>query len=314
MGHAYLFSGPDGVGKTLLARETAKAVLCRSDKPRPCDACADCRMVAHDRHPDLMLGQAEEEKRAILIGQVREMTRYLSLKPVQAERRVVILREADLIREDAANTMLKTLEEPPPFGMLILTSARPRMLLSTIRSRCQEVPFAPLKSSVIERILTRHPQRDREAIRVAARLADGSAGKALEILESDCLDMYQRTLEGTLALPQGDPFALTDNLLDWAKASARSKTLEPQRERVREILRLLSCAYRDLLVIAVGGAESDLYHHDIARLRALGGRLPPGRVLRLLDAVWDARRQTDANASMGLVLDGLFGRVAELQN
>ena len=94
LGHAYLFAGPDGVGKTLFAQELAQVLLCRSEGERPCNACSDCTMVRHDRHPALFLVQAAEEKRFITIEQARDMGHTLTLKPVQSERRVAIVREA----------------------------------------------------------------------------------------------------------------------------------------------------------------------------------------------------------------------------
>jgi len=312
LGHAYLFSGPDGVGKTLLALELGKALLCRGEGARPCDECADCRMVDHGRHPDLTVVQAAEEKRFISIDQVRDMGVYLSRMPIQAERRVVVVREAERLREEAANCMLKTLEEPAPFAMLMLTASRPRALLPTIRSRCQEVRFGPLTSDQVCEVLSTDPDVDPEEVRGAAQFAHGSAGRAMQVLESGCLEVYDRVLDGVLALPDGDVFALSETVLDWARAS--SKKLEPQRDRVRELLRLLACAYRDALLVGGGGTEEHLCHRARARaMTELADRLSPSRAMRILDAIWEAKRHTDANAALGLVVDNLFVRIGELQ-
>ena len=312
MGHAYLFSGPDGVGKTRLALEVAKVLFCRGEGARSCDACGDCRMVDHNRHPDLLLVEAPEDKRFISIEQAREMGRYLSLKPMQAERRVVVVREVERLQEAAANSILKTLEEPSPFGMLILTTARPRALLDTIRSRCQQITFAPLSAEHVYRILSAHPEFGEDEIRAASRFAQGSAGKALQILEYECLDVFGETLDGALALPRGDTFTMADALLDWARSV--SKKLEPQRERIREVLRLLTCAYRDALLANAGAPRAEMLGSDsAARVADLGRRLPSARIMGIIEALWEARRQTDANASLGLVLDNLFVRIGELQ-
>ena len=145
LGHAYLFTGPAGVGKTLLARETAQAVLCRSPGARQCGACRDCLLFAHDGHPDFMLLQPEGTSRVIKISQVREyLIPTLSLMPVQSERRVAIIRDADALQEEAANAILKTLEEPVGATLFILVTGAPSALLPTILSRCQMVRFDPL--------------------------------------------------------------------------------------------------------------------------------------------------------------------------
>ena len=98
LGHAYLFTGPDGVGKTLLAQEAAKALLCRGDGPRPCGACQDCRLFAHDSHPDFLLLEPEGDSRVIKIDKIRELIHTLSLMPVQGDRRVAIIRDADALQ------------------------------------------------------------------------------------------------------------------------------------------------------------------------------------------------------------------------
>jgi len=312
LGHAYLFAGPDGVGKTLFALETAKLLFCRGGAERPCGECSDCRRVDHGRHPDLLLVAAAEGKRIIGIKQAREIGQYLALKPVEAERRVVIVREAERLSDEAANSLLKTLEEPSSFGFLILTASRPRSLPDTVQSRCQRIPFSPLSAEHVETILSRRLDLESGAIRFASRFAEGSAGNALRTLELECVPTFGETMAALLDLPSGEPLALADVLHDWARAA--SKTLEPQRERLREMLRLIACCYRDALLAAAGGEAKEMFHADAApRLAALGRRLGRSRLLRIFDALWDARRDTDANVAIGLVLDNLFTRIAELQ-
>lgn len=320
LGHSYLFSGPDGVGKTLLAVEAAKALFCRGPAPRPCDNCPDCHMVDHDRHPDLLLVEAQDS-RVIRIEQVcgkredREiggLIRFLTLRPVQAAHRVVIVREAERMNDEAANAFLKTLEEPEEFALLILTTARPRSLLPTIRSRCQEVRFAPLLPEQVLKVLSARPEFVDEDVPTAARFASGSAGRAMQILESGSIALYRQVLERLLALPKGDAFDLADDVLDWAAAVPGK--LEAHRERVRDFLRLIQYAYRDLLLLRVDGDAADVADVKGADLlRRAAPRFSPLRLLRIEEALWTARRQTDANAALDLVLQELFGRIAGLQ-
>ena len=310
LGHAYLFSGPDGVGKTLLAQEAAKALLCRGDGARPCGACQDCRLFAHDSHPDFLLLEPEGDSRVIKIEKIRELIHTFSLMPVQGDRRVAIIRDADALQEPAANALLKTLEEPPASALLILTSSRPRALLPTLRSRCQEIRFEPLSADHVRAILERQAGLEPEDVAAAVRLADGSADRALQLIESGCLEIRRKTLARILSLPAEDVFGLADDVLDWAKAA--SKQYEPQRERLRAFLYMLESTYRDLMVRAVCGGTEDL-------LRAAGPipdaaqQLPPRRLLAIHEAVCDARRQIDANATIDLVLQDLFERIARLQ-
>ena len=313
LGHAYLFTGPDGVGKTLFALELAKALFCTSDGERPCDECADCRMSAHGGHPDLFLVEAAENKRFITIDQARELGRSLTLMPVRSSRRVAVIREAERMQSEAANALLKTLEEPSPFAHLILTTARPRALPSTIRSRCQEVRFAPLSTDNVRKALSSLAEADETELLLATQFAHGSPGRAVQVMESGCLEIFESVIGNIMALPEGDVFGLSDAIFDWAHSVSRK--LEPQRQRLRELLRLVACVYRDLLLIKQEPSSESLICSFQSQLPAqLSERLTISRLLGVQDAICKARRQIDANASIRLVLETLLARIADLQD
>ena len=268
-------------------------------------------MADHNRHPDLHLVEAAEGSRVIKIQQARQAREMLQLRPVQAERRVVILREADRMTIEAANALLKTLEEPASFAHLVLTSANPRALPPTVRSRCQELRCQPLTPDLVAKALANLPEYEEKEIAAAAPFAQGSPGMAVQLLESGCLEIHEQILPQVLRLPDGDLFTLSEGIGDWLRSV--SKNLEMQRNRLRGLLRLLACAYRDLLVLATNGASETLYHHREALAAATPAHARAGRLLLILDAVLEASRQTDANASIRLVLENLLGRIGELQ-
>ncbi|MBQ1249746.1 MAG: DNA polymerase III subunit delta', partial [Selenomonadales bacterium] len=138
MPHALLFAGPESVGKYLTAKTLAAALLCESDDA-PCGTCQACRLAENESHPDLVI--VRPDKQNIKIGEIRKMQKDLSLAPYMAQRRVCIIDEADKMRDEAANSILKTLEEPVGDVVFILITAKRYQLLDTIRSRCMLVEF-----------------------------------------------------------------------------------------------------------------------------------------------------------------------------
>jgi len=143
--HAFVFCGPEGLGKTKMAREFFKALNCLQTPGEPCDSCRNCVKAQGLTHPDLiMLGS---DGSPILVGDVREVISDTNLKPFEARKRVIIIEPAELMNKQSSNAILKTLEEPPSGTVLILVSHKPVMLLPTITSRCQIIRFTPLDAS-----------------------------------------------------------------------------------------------------------------------------------------------------------------------
>ncbi len=208
---AYIFSGPEGVGKDALAIEFAKAINCLQPEGEvPCQTCANCRQFGALSHPDFRVvypasakdlekeGTQRLQKKAkdpyfplakdavakILIDNMRDVKQFVSLKIHSARHRVILISEADRMNEAASNSILKLLEEPPPQTILILTTSRINQLLPTIVSRCQVVSFGPLQAQDIEEELKRRGVKEDQA-RVVSRLAEGSFRKAMVLLQED---------------------------------------------------------------------------------------------------------------------------------
>jgi len=207
----FLFSGPEGVGKMLLAREWAQKILCLGENCNQ-NTCESCRIfqVSTRNHPDLILlstsaeGQSgsrksvkeEEEPSTIKIDRARSFMVELSNAPLVSNRRVAIIDSAHLLTNQAANSLLKTLEEPPPATMIILITHLPDHLPPTIRSRCLNVSFAPLSLSEFQSVLKQIGLKTEMAPEDLYRLASGAPGQA----ESQCLPSRTRSLEASKRL------------------------------------------------------------------------------------------------------------------
>lgn len=139
LGHAWLISGRPGTGKDVFTRALASAVLCETDADVACGTCRSCLLMAAGSHPDFCAVGIPEDKSAILIDQIRDLNEFFTLSTHYGRAKLALISPAEAMNRAAANALLKLLEEPPPLGVLILATARPDLLLPTLRSRCQRL-------------------------------------------------------------------------------------------------------------------------------------------------------------------------------
>lgn len=178
---AYLFVGPEGVGKRMAALELAKALTCEARDEGPCDDCGHCHRVARWTHPDVHWLESSGASEAIRIEAIRQLLGRLVLRPYMARCQVAILDGADRLTEEAANSLLKILEEPTERTRFVLLTARSVQCLPTILSRCQTLRFQRLSAAVIAELLIRQQVCDGQVARIVSRLAQGSLSLASEL-------------------------------------------------------------------------------------------------------------------------------------
>lgn len=234
LSHAYMFSGPEGIGKRQFALTLTQALLCqtpRSERIEPCGRCADCRQVQSGAHPDLFVLERAADRDAILIEQLvgsREergragLCYHIHLTPVQAERKVAIIDDAHKMNVEAANAFLKTLEEPPADAVLFLISSQPESLLPTIRSRCQHVRFAPLAAEdVAELCLQAGLVASPEEAAEIAELSEGSMQMARQLCRVELRRLRGELFEA-LSRPGWRPLQLADRVVSTLEELASS--------------------------------------------------------------------------------------------
>ena len=150
LAHAYIFAGQEGVGKTSFSRELAKAIFCKHPGLDACDTCNNCQRINSDNFSDLFFILPEKNSRVIKIEQLKYLQDVLKVKPLESKYKMVIIQSADKMNEEASNCLLKTLEEPPSYAIIILIVTSLESVRETIRSRCQIVRFSPLSVAVVK--------------------------------------------------------------------------------------------------------------------------------------------------------------------
>lgn len=291
--HAYLFEGIAGCGKGTTALAFVEAAFCGRDDG--CGTCPSCRKMATHHHPDLHL--VEPDGAFIKIDQVRELQRELVLRPIEAPLKACIIRDADRLNPSAGNALLKTLEEPPGNALMILLTTNLDSVLSTVRSRCQLLRFAPLPEELIEEQLITSG-RNGAAARLAASLAGGSLGKALGDEEADTVDR-QALLERLRALSLGDT----------APLFAAAEDMAANREQALKQLDVLTSLLRDVLLIQ-GGSDAVVNRDIMPFLESEAARLSLERNLERISHTMEARQALMRNANPRLTLDVLLMRLA----
>ncbi len=178
--HSYMFVGPDGIGKFLFAKEFAKSILCSSTShTEACDSCKSCISFLSDNHPDFLVIDSEDGK-SIKIEQIRYLQEKISEKPITSSQKVYIINNSDLMTREAQNCLLKTLEEPPIYAIIILILSNENKLLNTIKSRCTKVSFQPLTNEeMIKYFHTINPEY--QLTQSILDVCQGSIGKALKV-------------------------------------------------------------------------------------------------------------------------------------
>lgn len=254
--HALLFVGPPGVGKALVAQRLAARIACTAATPEPCGECAGCRQIAAGTHPDLHLigapersgSRKETRRKEIGIEQARELKRFAALSPVSADRKMAIVDDADRLSIAAQNALLKTLEEPPGHALLMLVTASPGALLSTVRSRCQRIAFAPLSDGEVESVLVAAGLSAEEAMALAARAA-GSPGRALTLRAS----WQEEDREALLALLAGLESGRYASVLAMSKEFGKT-----EQETAARLEGLLAACHDEATAAARDGAPERL--------------------------------------------------------
>ncbi len=314
LGHAYLFTGPGGIGKRLFAGELAKTLLCEATTPtttpwQACDRCSSCRLLDAGTHADFFTLSRPEDSHEVPIELMRELCRGFALKSARGQGKVAILDDADDLNEASANCFLKTLEEPPPRSVFFLIGTSAERQLPTVVSRCQVVPFAPLPEPLTVAVLLQQGVTDEALARRLARFAEGSPGLALTLAEPSLWDFRRSLLQGLTQTPP-DTVNLARSFQAFVEEAGKESAR--QRQRAALVLHLVLAFLKEALALSLGGTPAAANSEDLPLLRNLVNRAEPEKIMQLLERCLEAEFHLERYLLLNLVLEGFVDALGQI--
>jgi DNA polymerase-3 subunit delta' len=297
--HAYLITGAESVGKNTLAHAFAMALNCThaDEAARPCLECRSCKLVMSGNHPDMLYSEQDATTGALRIDAVRSVMRGLAMKPFEARYRIAIFEAFDQAQPRAQDALLKTLEEPPPNALLILTTSRVEALLPTILSRSQMIALRPVSLALVRDVLVERCGADRDHAELLARLSGGRIGWAISALQDETLLQARETwldlLEEAIERDRAGRFDL-------------AQELGKDKLALGPLLELWQTYWRDLLLLVRESRVPPANSDRLVNLQQFAIRLSADEVLRALKATRTLLDLLRYNINLRLALEVMF--------
>lgn len=297
--HAYVIAGGAGMGKKTLAHWFAKSLQCLDKSNFPCGACTSCRALASHNHPDVFVFPKDAP---FGVKEGREIVREMSIKPYQYPYKVFVIENADSMTKEGQNVLLKTLEEPPAYGVFLLLVTNVLHLLPTIVSRSAVISLRPVPSGEIAKLLTDQGLASEKDALVLAEYARGSVGSALESASSEQFFQMRNTVVDILGrLPE---------LPLWEIAKT-AEAFQPFKEDQR-FLEMIALWYRDLLAFKLtGNARYVLLQEETSTIEKISKQETAESLGNKCAAVEEAKKQLQSNANFQMVCEALLLKLKE---
>ncbi len=296
--HAYLFAGPPGLGRRTLALRFAQALNCPTplESGVPCGTCRDCKQIESMKHADLSVVESESEGGILKVDQIREARKLLTLKPYQSKYRVALFLRFHEANDNAANALLKTLEEAPSYAVLILTADNPEQLLPTIVSRCEVLRLRPLSVEEVQRELENRGLENSRA-KLIAHISGGRMGYAIRLIENDSLlDQRDERLNDLLSLlpaSRVEKFSYADKL-------AKDK------DAMRQTILFWLSYWRDVM-LRTAQAETPLVNVDRnLEIEDIASRMDLSASRRIVSGLEYALNKMDRNVNSRMLAEVLL--------
>ncbi len=291
--HALLFSGMEGIGKSALALQFAKLLNCLAPIENDCcDRCSACLKMENGTHPDLLWIRADGA--FIKLDQIRELRNRLRFPPFEGERRVIVIENGQSFREEAANAILKMLEEPPGRNVFLVTTLEPQMLLPTIVSRCCHIRFQPLDQVTLASLVSARHSLPLQKAREVARFAEGSLTRAMWLCDENRMEQWKDTLGKIESLGDIGLMELFPLVAQWVQKS----------ENLEQDLECIKLWMRDVILCRLIGGHQPLFGLDGRTSRAAVGSATD-TLFSIYGHIEQALHRLRQNANKVMVIEGM---------
>lgn len=293
--HAYIFQGDVGVGKETMARTFAAGLQCQQGaEEKPCKGCVSCRQIESGNHPDVIW--VSRERNSLGVEEIREqLCNTMDIKPFSSPYKIYIVMEAERMTEAAQNALLKTIEEPPEYGVVILLTSNISELLSTIQSRCLTLEFRPLSTATVENFLTTQCQIPDYLAKASAAFAQGNLGKAVRYAKSE--DFIERKNQVLSLLRRVRDIDITEMM-------EIIKDLGTRKEEIRDYIDLMELWYRDVLLFkATKNINSLFFQEEASHISREASERGYEKIEEILQAFDKAKIRLKANVSFDVAME-----------
>ena len=303
--HAYLFTGASGSGKKLLAETFAATLLCERGSTEPCMDCASCKKAEAGNHPDILY--ITHEKAGITVDDIREqVVSTVAVRPYYGPWKIYIMEDAELMGPEAQNALLKSIEEPPAYVVMLLLTASPEMLLPTILSRCVKLSVKPVEDGEVRAYLMEKLQIPDYEADIAVSFAQGSIGRAIEAAGSaDFARILQNALRILGESDRMDTEAVTDGV----------QVITENKQEISEYLDIFQMWFRDVLMMkATRETDHLVFRQEIHRIKDQAQERSYENLEKILAGIEKTRARIKANVNVDLALVLLLLNMRDLQD
>lgn len=299
--HSYIFEGPRGVGKKIIAMEVAKMLLCESTNgDTPCGNCKACHMIEVSTHPDVI--KIDKDTKVTKIETIREqVVKSMDIKPYKGPYKMIIINEADTITIEGQNAMLKTIEEPPLYGIIILITENMAKLLPTIKSRCIHMRFNPLSSKQMTAYLQRKNLTPWQ-LKLYTQFAQGSIGVANTLIEDlGFLELREKSITYLEKLEKADLIQMYQLVQEICE----------NKEVILQILDFWTLWYRDIAILKSTGSERLYYLDYQSKLLDMSYKLTYNKISTDIEAIKKSKIEINQNIYMTFIIENLLLKLKE---